>query len=361
MYKQNEGALMKQTVKICNMTGLDSSLRELETAKLVILMAPSPVFKDCVQRMGELIPTVTNIGVCGQGYYELKDHPEDIILIGYYECEAVADVIVDVTKPILSVQKMKEHMNAIQANAKNTVCLDFTTGNDSVIVTTLNACLSERDIALIGATAWDNKVSFNGRLYENACVYALLKNTNGTIRAYMENIYVLDENMPSFVATKIDEASQKIITLDGKSAASVYQEALGIRESDIESQTFKNPIGREVGEDIYIISIKSHCPDGSLECYKRANHMDTLTILRLGDYDAIIKDTVSKIKSDMPSIKGVFSVNCILRYMMFNDMHYMGDYLGNMNQLGNHVGLVGCGEHFRTQHVNQTMTCLVFD
>lgn len=132
-------------------------------------------------------------------------------------------------------------------------------------------------------------------------------------------------------------------------------------ESDIESQTFKNPIGREVGEDIYIISIKSHCPDGSLECYKRANHMDTLTILRLGDYDAIIKDTVSKIKRDMPSIKGVFSVNCIFRYMMFNDMHYMGDYLGNMNQLGNHVGLVGCGEHFRTQHVNQTMTCLVFD
>ena len=186
---------MKQTVEICNMTGLDSSLRELETAKLVILMAPSPVFKDCVQRMGDLIPTVTNIGVCGQGYYELKDHPEDIILIGYYECEAVADVIADVTKPILSVQKMKEHMNAIQANAKNTVCLDFTTGNDSVIVTTLNACLSERDIALIGATAWDNKVSFNGRLYENACVYALLKNTNGTIRAYMENIYVLDENM----------------------------------------------------------------------------------------------------------------------------------------------------------------------
>ena len=117
----------------------------------------------------------------------------------------------------------------------------------------------------------------------------------------------------------------------------------------------------DIGEDIYIISIKSHCPDGSLECYKRANHMDTLTILRLGDYDAIIRDTVSKIKRDMPSIKGVFSVNCILRYMMFNDMHYMGDYLGNMNQLGNHVGLVGCGEHFRTQHVNQTMTCLVFD
>ena len=352
---------MRQTVKICNMANFASSLKEVANAKLVILMAPATVFKDCVDQMGELIPQVTNIGVCGQGYYELKDHPEDIILIGYDECEAVADVIEDVHRPILSVQRMKENMKAVQAAAKDTVCLDFTTGNDSVIVTTLNACLSERDVALIGATAWDNKVSYNGRLYEDACVYALIKNTAGTIRAYMENIYVVDENMPSFVATKIDEASQKIITLDGKSAASVYQNALGIQESDIESQTFKNPIGREVGEDIYIISIKSHYADGSLECYKRANHMDTLTILRLGDYDAIIKDTVARIKGDMSSIKGVFSVNCILRYMMFNDMKYMGDYLKNMNQLGNHVGLVGCGEHFRTQHVNQTMTCFVFD
>lgn len=352
---------MRQTVKICNETNFENSLKEVATASCVILMAPTPVFENCVKKMGELIPEVTNIGVCGQGYYGLKDHPEDIILIGYYDCQVIADVIEDVKKPILSVQRMKEHMNAIRADEKNTVCLDFTTGNDSVIVTTLNSCLHERNISLIGATAWDNKVSYDGKMYEDACVYALIKNTNGSIRSYMENIYVVDENMPSFVATKIDEASQKIITLDGKSATSVYQTALGIQESDIENQTFKNPIGRQVGDNIYIISIKSHGKDGSLECYKRANHMDTLTILQLGDYDAIIKDTVSRIKADMPSIKGTFSVNCILRYLMFNDMNYMGDYLRNMNPLGDHVGLVGCGEHFGTQHVNQTMTCFAFD
>ena len=134
-----------------------------------------------------------------------------------------------------------------------------------------------------------------------------------------------------------------------------------IKEKDIETQTFKNPIGRLVGDNIYIISIKSRCSDGSLECYKRANHMDALTILKLGDYEDIIRDTVTRIKGDMPSVQGVFSVNCILRYLMFNDINYMSDYLKTMKQLGNHVGLVGCGEHFKTQHVNQTMTCFAFD
>lgn len=359
--KTESGVYMEQKIKVCGLGNVESSAKELAGASLVVTMAPSAVFAESIAKVKHAIPNVTNIAVCGQGYYELKDHPEDIILVGFYGCEVVADLIPDVKKPILSVNKLMRHVEEIKGNANNTVCLDFAAGNDSVIVTTFNACLDERGIALIGATAWDNKVGYDGVVYEGACVYALIKNTKGSIRAYKENIYTIDDSMPTLVATKIDEASQKIITLDDKSASAVYQDILGIGANDIESQTFKNPIGRMVGDDIYIISIKSRCPDGSLECYKRANHMDALTILQLGDYKSIIQSTVDKMKQDMPSIKGAFSINCILRYLMFQDMNYMGDYLKTMNKIGSHVGLVGCGEHYRTQHVNQTMTCFAFD
>lgn len=352
---------MKQIVKICNTTNFEESLRDVSSANLVILMAPSAVFEQCTEKMKDIIPDVPNIGVCGQGYCQLKDCPEEILVVAFEGCQSVIDVIPDATKPILSVPKLMDNVAQIQGNGNNTICLDFTTGNDSVIVTTFNACLNEKGISLIGATAWDNKVSCNGVVYQNACVYALIKNLNGTIRSYKENIYSIDESMPKFIATKIDEDAQKIISLDNQSAASVYQNILHISESDIESQTFKNPIGRLVGNDIYIISIKNRCSDGSLECYKRANHMDALTVLKLDDYPSIIQNTVSMIKGDIPSLKGVFSINCILRYLMFQDLKYMDDYLKTMNQLGTHVGLVGCGEHFKTQHVNQTMTCFAFD
>ena len=352
---------MRQTVKICNTTNFEESLKSIASAKLIILMAPAAVFEQCAGKMNDIIPDVPNIGVCGQGYYQLKDHPEDIMLIGFYECQAIIDVIPDVSRTILSVEKLMDNVSKIQGNGNNTICLDFATGNDSVVVTTFNACLNEKGISLIGATAWDNKVSCNGVVYNNACVYALIKNSNGTIRSYKENIYCIDESMPAFIATKIDESAQKIISLNNQSAALVYQNTLHINESAIETQTFQNPIGRLVGDEIYIISIKSKCPDGSLECYKRANHMDALTILQLGDYESIIQNTVSTIKQDLPALKGVFSINCILRYLMFKDLNYMGNYLKTMNQLGTHVGLVGCGEHYKTQHVNQTMTCFAFD
>lgn len=352
---------MKQTVKICKPNQLKDSLKTVSSSDLVILIAPSGIFDQSVNELNNVIPNVPNIGVCGQGYSQLEDHPEDIMLISFNDCSAIVDVIPDVSRPILSTESIIKHVNNIKGNKNNTVCLDFTTGNDSVIVTTFNACLNEKGIPLIGATAWDNKVSCNGIIYNNACVYSFITNKTGIIKPYKETIYTIDKDMPTFIATKIDEESQKIITLDNKNAASVYQDALNIKENAIETQTFQNPIGRLVGDDVFIISVKSKHSDGSLECYKRANHMDALTILQLGDYKAIISDTVSKIKTDVPNLNGVFSVNCILRYMMFQNIHYFDDYLKTMNQLGTHVGLVGCGEHFKTQHVNQTMTCFAFN
>ncbi len=63
------------------------------------------------------------------------------------------------------------------------------------LVTTFTSCLETR------ASIWqeapffgvpDGKppvVAYNGELYEDACVYALIKNTTEKIRVYKENIY----------------------------------------------------------------------------------------------------------------------------------------------------------------------------
>ncbi len=39
----------------------------------------------------------------------------------------------------------------------------------------------------------------------------------------------------------------------------------------------------------------------------------------------------------------------------------MEDYLKTMSTLGEHAGLIGFGEHYNQQFVNQTMTCVVFE
>ena len=39
----------------------------------------------------------------------------------------------------------------------------------------------------------------------------------------------------------------------------------------------------------------------------------------------------------------------------------MVQYLKTMGTLGMHAGLVGFGEHYNSQFVNQTMSCVVFE
>ena len=67
------------------------------------------------------------------------------------------------------------------------------------------------------------------------------------------------------------------------------------------------------------------------------------------------------IRSDFSHISGVFSINCLFRYLLFTQNGDMQHYLDTMSGLGNHVGLIGYGEHYNNRFVNQSMTCVVFE
>ena len=84
-------------------------------------------------------------------------------------------------------------------------------------------------------------------------------------------------------------------------------------------------------------------------------------MLQLGDYKEIVRNTIQTIKQDFPKVSAVFSVNCLFRYLLFSENHYMDEYLHEMSALGSHAGLVGYGEHYNNRFVNQSMTCVAFE
>ena len=74
-----------------------------------------------------------------------------------------------------------------------------------------------------------------------------------------------------------------------------------------------------------------------------------------------MQETIQKIRRDFPRISTVFSINCLFRYLLFTENNYMQQYLKEMSVLDHHAGLVGYGEHYNNQFVNQSMTCVVFE
>ena len=351
---------MKQFFGMSQSGDLKKAVQGLKNPQAILLMSNEKQFESHVEELEQLFPGIPSIGCIGMSY-DVRMVENGVGVVAYYDgVTAAANVLEKVsTMPVKYIRRLKKDVETVKSSGNNTVCIDFCSGNDACVLTTIYSVLKHENIPLVGGTGDAGKVSANGKVYQDAVAYVLVKNHGGKVKAYKENIYREMENY-RFIASKTDKAKYVIGELNGKPAKQVYQNILHVTEQEITTQTFKNPFGRISGDDTCIISIKE--VDGNaLACFRQVNDSDVLVLLELGDYKKIVKDTMQEIRNDFSRISAVFSVNCLFRYLMFSENNYMLEYLQEMGTLGNHAGLVGYGEHYNNRFVNQSMTCVVFE
>jgi len=338
---------------------LTEAVRGLQKPEFIMLISNEKQFEEHVEELEKLFPGVPSTGCIGM-CYDTRVVEDGVGIIAYTGVEAVADVLEHVSvMPVKYIRRMEQDLRKINASKENTICIDFCSGNDACVLTTVYSALKKYNIPLVGGTGDAGKVSANGRVYNDAAAYVLIKNKNGKVKAYKENIYrPLDDYR--LIASKTDRSRYFLGELNGRPAKQVYQDILHVKEQDIGTQTFKNPFGKLSGKDICIISIKE-VDRGGLECYRQVNDSDVLTMLELQDYRNVVAGTIQAIRNDFRHISAVFSVNCLFRYLLFSQNNDMQGYLADMAKLGDHAGLVGYGEHYNNQFVNQSMTCAVFE
>lgn len=351
---------MRQFFGMSQNGNLKEAVRGLSNPQFFILMSNSNQFEKHVQELETLYPNVPSIGCIGMSY-DSRVVENGVGVTAFSDgVNAVANVLEQVSvMPVKYIRRLEQDLSSVNASEQDTICIDFCSGNDACVLTTIHTALRRKNVSLIGGTGDGGKVSANGKIYTDAVAYALIKNTHGRIKAYKENIYQRMEQH-RFIAAGTDKTKYILGTLNGRPAKQVYQEILQISEQQIQTQTFKNPFGKINGSDTCIISIKE-VAGNSLACFRQVNDSDVLTLLELGDYRRTVKDTIEMIRKDFPNRSAVFSVNCLFRYKLFTENNYMHEYLKEMGTLGSHAGLVGYGEHYNNQFVNQSMSCVVFE
>ena len=337
---------------------IDSVIKQISNPSAMVLMTTETNLQEHARLLKEAFPNVPFIGGVGMGYTGTTVVEKGVMVAVITGATVCADVLENASMaPVRYIDRLERAVSTVSASKNTSACFDFCTGYDGKIVTTLNLILEKKGIPLIGGTVDCGKVVCNGTVYEDACAFMMIKNDRGKILGYKENIYV--PTGARFIATKTTPHDMVLNEVDGKPAESFYRETLGISKDAVATQTFKNPLGRVFGQETYLISIKE-IKGSALACYKQVNDLDVLTMMELKDYRQIVEETVRNIKSDLPSVKGVLSVNCLFRYLLFQQEHYLSEYLSKMN-FTSHGGLVGYGEHYYKQHINQTMCCLAFD
>lgn len=340
----------------------------LRGPKAIIFVSPYDMAGEVASVLKETYPEVPSMGTVGTNLANGQVSDKGIVVLGLFEDAKVScGVIENISRcPVAYSSEIERKIAEISPGREDTVCIEYCTGEEEKLVTTFTSCFEKKGIQLAGGTVFgvpDGKkpvVAYDGTLYEDACVYAIIKNTTGKVKVYKENIYEKNSNSYHF-ATKVDVKRKALMELDGRPAAEVYSTELGIPKDKIVDNVLVNPMGRAVGDQVFISSMMSMESDGTLLNYKRINKNDCIYFLSLGDYRETEQRTREQIREDMRQISLVISIDCIYRYLLYDGEGYFNTYAKDMATLGNHMGIVGGGEQCNNQHVNQTMVCAVFE
>ena len=351
---------MKQFFGMSQRGRLEEAVQGIRTPQFIMLLSNNEQFQEHVQALEKLFPGVPSIGCIGMSY-QTSVVENGVGVIAFSDgVSASANVLEQVsTMPVKYIRRLEQDIQKVGGSNRDTVCIDFCTGNDACVLTTMYTALRQRGISLVGGTGGEGRVSANGVIYEDAVVYGLVRNLHGRVKTYKENIFHQMGDY-RFIASGTDRAKYILGALNGQPAKQVYKNILHVTDEEILTRTFQNPFGKINGDDTCIISIKE-VSGNALACFRQVNDSDVLILLELGDYKAITRDTIQQICQDFPRRSAIFSVNCLFRYKLFSQQNYMQAYLREMSALGCHAGFVGYGEHYNDRFVNQSMTCVVFE
>lgn len=312
-----------------------------------------------------ILGATTFAGFCRAGAYK-----DSLLVMGIEDgIECYADILEEADRyPLKYVDRVINCVNKFK-DTSNTVCFEISSALiscEELVLSTLNSVLDKKDIPLFGGSSGDygkaekTMISFNGRIYDKACAFVIIKNLNGKIRLYRENIYKRTEY--HFIATKVDVRNRIVYEFDNKPAAKVMSEALNTTIDNLPRYLDSCPLGRLIGSDMYITANKMVTENNGMSYHARVYNNSHMVLLEPDNYENVIDDTIALIKKEMPNPSLSIMINCLARSMLFEADGYLNKFAENMSSaLGNYIGFAGYGEQLRHQHFNQTMVLAVFE
>ncbi len=338
---------------------------------LIIFCSPEADFEFYAEEFHRDYPKATVLGVTSDVAYSDKGYGEGalVALAAFEGLEISSGTIFEIAHYPARYSESISNAMAKLSDTENTVCLAFSTNTDNceeLVQDTFRKVLEKRKIPVVGATAGggsskrSNTVSLDGRVFSDATVFVLLKNLTGKVFVYKENVFKPTKNIVR--TTDVDCEERRVYEYDGSPAADVMKMLLGVPEEELNEAIHDHPMGRIVGDDIYITSSAPINEDRSITYYARIYNQTRLAILEPDDLDKVWKETARVIKSKIPRPSMTFTVNCISRWRYFNRKGRDDDFARVLDEeYKTHMGIVGYGEQFNYEHFNQTMVMIVFE
>lgn len=364
----NIGKSNNSNVELC----VQEATAKFRKPKLILFFSPVNHFDEYASLIHQRFPDSISMGATVIASFAQNGAEKNALMaIGIENgIRCSADVLENIDKyPIKYVERVRDCVEKVNTT-KNTICLEFTTAflcAEESVLAALNSVLLDKQIPVFGGTAGndcsgnDTKVALNGVIRERSCVFAIIHNEGGAIKIYRENIYT-PATGNVLTVTKADSKTRKVYEYNHRPAAKVFAQELGISESQVTSYFDTHPMGRVVGDNMYITANCALEQGQSIVYHARVYNNAKVMVLKPDNYREITAKTMEKIKQEMPRPSLAILCHCLARTLLFDGDGYLSEYAKEMgNVLGGYVGFSGYGEQCGEQNFNMTMEVAVFE
>lgn len=318
------------------------------------------VFTGCelVNELADKVPE--HVVLCSSSGEFTKNGYSNNAITGFSYHAEEAEIVEICYPPAETIPALREAYEKVKENPNAFALLlcDGLLGTEEEIIKAFSFVSS--DFKMIGGTAGDNLNFKESTIYigrKKVYSAALFFNIKRRTQIIKENLYVpCDKKMR---VTDADPQKRVVETFNNRPAAAEYAEALGVAEEDLSKYFMSNPLGRSVGEEIFITSPLRINPDKSITFYSQIIPDTSVDILTLADHESVMKHTLDAI-AFKPSF--LLSINCILRSLYFIESGRWKDVNEQLLSVcNNQTGFISYGEQYYKNHFNQTMVMLLVE
>jgi hypothetical protein len=337
---------------------------------LIVFCAPYITFSDCANDFKQFFPHSVTIGMSTFVAFSSAGFSKNgMAAMAIFEGIEVSEgTLFEVSHYPMRHKESIEKAVSRLSSLNNTICLEFTTAFqncEELVQDTYRAVLEKEGIPIFGGTAGaapeftETYVSLNGVSYTEASVFVLIKNLNGKIRLYKENIFKPTKHF--FTATDVDCDERTVYEYDNTTAAEAIASAIQVSVEELPNIIGSYPVGRIHGDIIYITDTAKVWPDGRITYYARIYNRTRLVLLEADDVDKVWNETAMRVHNDgKVSFSLIF--NCLGRSTMFFNKGKFKDFNDKLSrEYGSFIGFSGYGEQLNYEHQNQTLIMAVFE
>jgi len=332
--------------------------------------APEP-FKQYAERFGRAFPKAEIMGCTTGGEMSSKGNGKNALVawtvMSGVEC--ASGVLLEIASyPKRYSESIEKALHSL-SGTDNTVCIDFNTYGDNceeLIQDTFRDVLEPVKVPVVGGSAGaedhnaQTYVSLNGVVYDKAAVFLMIRNLEGKVFAYKENIFKSTKKITT--ATDVDCEARVVYEFEFMPAAEVMSFMLNVDREHLFDVLKERPLGRITGKDIYLTDMKEIREDGSIEYFARIYNQTKVAIMEPDVPEVVWKQTAAAVKSVIMHPSITYCIQCAARSAFLERHDKLNGFAEAFkNEYGQYAGFVGLGEQFNYEHFNDTMVMVVFE